>query len=568
MSLQSLIDTALRRHQQGDLAGAEQAYQQALAATPANFSLLHGLGVLRAQQGRNAEAVELIGRALQSDANVAIAWLNHGGVLSSLGRLEDSLASYDRAIALAPADIDARRNRAGALFDLGRLEAARAEYARVLAARPDDAEALNDYGSILWSVGRLDEALAAFDRVLDRSPGDVQALNNRGNVLRHVGRFEEALRDYDRALTTQPQIAETWNNRGVALAEIGRRVEAVESYGRALALKPDLAEAWNNQGVTLRDLDRPAEALVCFDKALALEPDYAAAFSNRGKTLCELGRIEQAFQAFTRAAVLAYGAGGAEADAPPFRRRHDDDQRALLRQLGRPDVPFWLEGGERLPGPAITTAGAAEVTGEWRAREPRVAVIDDFLTPDALEALRRFCWRSTVWRKSYAGGYLGAFPESGFAAPLLAQIAEELGLAFPAIIGAHPLRYLWGFKYGSEREGTHVHADEAAVNVNFWITPDEANLDPASGGLVLWDAVAPAEWDFAHFNNDRAGVEAFLAQSGATRRVVPHRANRAVIFDSNLFHATDTIRFNPDYLSRRINITMLFGRRRPPTGRS
>ena len=42
---------------------------------------------------------------------------------------------------------------------------------------------------------------------------------------------------------------------------------------------------------------------------------------------------------------------------------------------------------------------------------------------------------------------------------------------------------------------------------------------------------------------------------------VPYRANRAVIFDSDLFHETDTIRFKDGYLNRRINVTMLYGRR-------
>jgi hypothetical protein len=41
----------------------------------------------------------------------------------------------------------------------------------------------------------------------------------------------------------------------------------------------------------------------------------------------------------------------------------------------------------------------------------------------------------------------------------------------------------------------------------------------------------------------------------------PHRANRAIIFDSDLFHETDRITFKEGYLNRRINITMPYGRR-------
>jgi len=188
-------------------------------------------------------------------------------------------------------------------------------------------------------------------------------------------------------------------------------------------------------------------------------------------------------------------------------------------------------------------------------------VIDNLLTPEALNQLRRFCLGSNVWRQTYKDGYLGAFPEHGFAAPLLAQIADEFRAIFPAIFRDHPLRYIWAFKYDSSMRGINIHADEAAVNVNFWITPDDANLDPEHGGLVVWDKMAPLDWDFDKFNGDLEATRAFLKDSGAKSVTVPYRANRAVIFDSDLFHETDTIRFREGYENRRINVTLLYGRR-------
>ena len=127
--------------------------------------------------------------------------------------------------------------------------------------------------------------------------------------------------------------------------------------------------------------------------------------------------------------------------------------------------------------------------------------------------------------------------------PLLAQIVEEFRATFAPICGDHALTNMWGFKYDSSLDGIGIHADEAAVNVNFWITPDEANLDPQSGGLIVWDKAAPLDWDGARFNSDEDGIRAFLAQSDAKAVTIPYRANRAVIFDSDLFHETDTIRF-------------------------
>ncbi len=120
---------------------------------------------------------------------------------------------------------------------------------------------------------------------------------------------------------------------------------------------------------------------------------------------------------------------------------------------------------------------------------------------------------------------------------------------------------MWAFKYDSRLSGIPIHADFAAVNVNFWITPDEANLNPDGGGLGVWDQEAPLDWDFAAYNKNEPAIRQFLKDSGAKMVNVPHRQNRAVMFNSDLFHETGTLNFKDGYENRRINVTMLFGRR-------
>ena len=118
---------------------------------------------------------------------------------------------------------------------------------------------------------------------------------------------------------------------------------------------------------------------------------------------------------------------------------------------------------------------------------------------------------------------------------------------------------MWAYKYDSQLAGIDLHADAAAVNVNFWITPNEANLDPQSGGLEVFEREAPLEWDFEKYNKDQNALRAFVADSDSV--VIPYRENRAVVFNSNLVHRTAPFRFKEGYENRRINITMLFGQR-------
>ena len=107
--------------------------------------------------------------------------------------------------------------------------------------------------------------------------------------------------------------------------------------------------------------------------------------------------------------------------------------------------------------------------------------------------------------------------------------------------------------------------DFAAVNVNFWITPDTANLNPNTGGLIVYKKEAPLDWGFNAYNpsteeNNRS-IRAFLVEHASEKMVVPYAENRVVLFNSNLFHETDNFEFKPGYENRRINVTMLFGHR-------
>ena len=57
------LTTAIELHQRGRIDEAERAYRDILNAEPNNTGASHLLGVIRHQQGRHEEAMDLIGRA-------------------------------------------------------------------------------------------------------------------------------------------------------------------------------------------------------------------------------------------------------------------------------------------------------------------------------------------------------------------------------------------------------------------------------------------------------------------------------------------------------------------------
>ncbi len=224
------------------------------------------------------------------------------------------------------------------------------------------------------------------------------------------------------------------------------------------------------------------------------------------------------------------------------------------------DPPYVRASEERLPRYLNTCVDYRPIQQAVVTGRQKVQVIDDFLTAGALDQVRKFCLESTVWRHPYKFGYVGAFPQDGFASISLFAIAEELLTALGEAFNGYQLAQWWGFAYDSKLPGTDIHGDDADFSLNLWITPDCSNLDPSTGGLVVWDTTAPSDWSFDDYNSGGDRVRQFLRQQNAESNIIPHRANRAVLFEGHLFHRTDGFTFAPGFANRRRSLTFLFRR--------
>jgi Tfp pilus assembly protein PilF len=546
----SLLDIALQRaiihHQAGRMPEAEQSYRDILQIEPNCPDANHNLGILMGQQGKVELSLPHLRAALEGNPEKGQYWLSYA---------ENLLATREALGALA---VLQQAKRCGlSEFAVNPLMSRVEEAMRSVVSHPD--------GDTFQ--------ISVDERVFKVKPDFAEAHNKLGYVLVQLDKLDAAVTSYGRALALRPDIAVLHNNLGWALGKQGRWEETEAACRRAIAIAPNYGVAHSNLGWALCAQGRLEEAEAACRRAIAITPNYAEAHANLGRVFCRRNQIKEACQSFSRSAELSYGAPvdnlPSNEPIPPHKLRHDQEQRDYLTSIGIRDNGtsdiFHLAEGDQLAEPALNPGDTyAEVSERWRRSSPKIVVIDDFLTNEALDGLRRFCWGSTVWRRVHKG-YLGASPELGFACPLLFQIAEELRRKYPTVFSSHPLELLWAFKYDSQLPGIEVHADFAAINVNFWITPDDANLDPKSGGIVIWDKAAPLDWDFAKYNANTALAREFLAHAGARSVTVPYRSNRAVIFDSNLFHETDRIVFKEGYLNRRINITLLYGLRETAT---
>lgn len=98
--------------------------------------------------------------------------------------------------------------KGNALIFLGRKDEAIVAYEKALDIKPDYAEACYNKGVALGDLGRMDEAIVAFEKSLEIKPDYADAWNNKGFVLGDLGRKDEALVAYEKALEIKPDYAE------------------------------------------------------------------------------------------------------------------------------------------------------------------------------------------------------------------------------------------------------------------------------------------------------------------------------------------------------------------------
>lgn len=231
-----LINRAWRALQKGEFDKALSACRAVLASQPDQFDATYVMGVVRLQQGRIAEAQDLLGNALHQRPNDVGTLFNYGNLLVRTGQLQDGLAHFDKVIALKPDLAEAHINRGNVLLELRRPDDASSSYERALALRPDSFEAIYGRGNVHFLAKRYDQALAQYDQVLALKPDHAHAHNRRGLALFRLARFEEAAASHAKAVSLLPRNPEFHTNNGTVLRALGRLADAGASYRRSLQL--------------------------------------------------------------------------------------------------------------------------------------------------------------------------------------------------------------------------------------------------------------------------------------------------------------------------------------------
>ena len=228
--LHQALDHAIKLHQAGQVAQAEQMYRQILQHDPNQPDALHLLGLIAHHAGVREPAVELMSRAIAIAPNMALYRINLAKVYRALGRWGEATASARRGVELAPMVVEGLVELSACLRGEGKLEEAEQVARRAVDRRSDHPQALNAHANALADLDRFDEAIVAYEKVLRVQPGWPEALSNYGEVLRKLGRLDEAEKCFRQAAAQTNDVGDPHFNLALVLLARGEFIEGWREY--------------------------------------------------------------------------------------------------------------------------------------------------------------------------------------------------------------------------------------------------------------------------------------------------------------------------------------------------
>jgi tetratricopeptide (TPR) repeat protein len=439
--------------------------------------------------------------------------------------MDENEREFTRLVASAAAD-----------FQAGKLPQAEAAYRSALTLLPDHSMVRHNLGVAVAAQNKHREALALFENVIVREPGYVSAHYNRAVALQSLGQTKAAIEGFACSCALQPDHYGAHRALGFLWLSLGDRGRSLDHFARTYELR----RGDDRSGIADKSLSYATRSKLRHD-------------AEQFRFLSERRRDGQRFIALAR----NYNQVAEEFDDQPKQL----SQRQLELLGDDYNRPIFIRDSPELAGGAVgERPDRARLAHMFRDQPTGAIHVDNVLTPPGLERLRRFLLESTIWHDfSHIGGFVASYLEDGLACPLVLQIADELRSALPDLLGPYALSQAWAFKGLQSASAVDVHADDAVISVNLWVTPTEACLNPDRAGLVICRAPPPPNWTIEGYDSDQKRIVTFLEQHPADMLVAPYRENRAVIFESRLFHHSDQPNFKDGYANHRINLTFLFG---------
>lgn len=224
----------------------------------------YSLGVEKAEQYQNAQAVELFKKALKFDPKFAMAYARIGYAYAVQDFQPETGRPYlEKAFELSAPLPALNRLYIDAWFAISRsdYDAAIGILHQIIQQYPEETEADCELARLLRGQERLEEAATLLRRAIQANPNAQELYNVLGMILISMERYPEAISYCKQYVALAPQNPNTRDSLGMAYQQAGQYDAALSEYNKALQLDPEFEPSLVHLGDTYYQMGRYRDAL-------------------------------------------------------------------------------------------------------------------------------------------------------------------------------------------------------------------------------------------------------------------------------------------------------------------
>ncbi|HWU87667.1 MAG TPA: tetratricopeptide repeat protein, partial [Kofleriaceae bacterium] len=313
-ALRALADLALATN---DIDGANAYFKQFLDLDPTNAQLWLERGDAMLAAGKREIALESYAaaeRLLGSDPAKRVEVVSRRGqALEGMGKDDEAVAEYRRAIKMAPKGYYLEVELTGRIVDIYRrkqaLPALLAEYEK---AWPEGARGHFEWstlGKLYEETGAQDKAIAALKKAVAQAAWELDTQRRLIHLLENSGKDDEALAQYEVVVRAAPgearfqlELAERYWRRGQekrALEALARLEARFPTDAGVLSAMADLYQRWGKEELAIAEYERLAK----------LEPDDPGHLVTLGEQYWQKGDKPRAIATWKKIANASKASG-------------------------------------------------------------------------------------------------------------------------------------------------------------------------------------------------------------------------------------------------------------------
>ncbi len=214
--------------------------QKAKPKTSAELLLNERMAQVLLRDNRPAEAEKAFRECLKDDPKNPEVLDGLGVAMLMQARYKDSLAPFDKAVALAPENGAYRNNRGVSLMELGQFKAAQDDFTVAAASQNSDdrLSATINLGRLWQRQGDYAAAETEFSAAIARDPKTYAAFMGRAVARESSGNLEGAAEDFLAAVKLDPSNADANLRLGMVLISLHKTDLGKRYLQRAVDLDP------------------------------------------------------------------------------------------------------------------------------------------------------------------------------------------------------------------------------------------------------------------------------------------------------------------------------------------